>query len=331
MDTEQQVLLNDGFEDEVRRLTDVEGSAFASFSRMYMSIYPPPLRIELKQDWEFWTALTTSVSAVLLASFRTGQAFFLAATTHGNPLFSVLEAVVAVASIEGSLVLFALQDARAKRISMDANTRMMGLAVTLIISSLAGLYQSTGILAAGNTQNAFVSFLNWALVISMGLGATAIAFLGGNILGVQIVRYENAISENDTAYEESHRMYMEKLYQAWADSKENSAIQSRKRTNYRNERLDNERTPRVRSLQRTNERTPRGGTNESRDEIFALMDKYFVETGGSAPGQAQVCRMLAFQRDGSEEGFERFKGYVNKVYHLWTPPQQFELPIQEGA
>lgn len=328
---EEQNLMMDNFQDEALRLASIEAHTFEGFRQTYLFMRPYPVLVQAKMDWEFWTSMTTAVSGVLLAAFRTGQAFYLASSAKGDPLFSIVEAIVSVMAIEGSLVLFALQDARGKRKEIDRNARLFGLAITLIVSALAGLYQSSGILVTGDQTNQFVTSLNWLLVIMMGLGATAIAYLGGDILGVQIVRYESNREENIAKFQQEELDYETKLQAAWAISKENQALQSRKRTNYRNERLDNERTPRVRSLRRTNERTPRGGTNESRDEIFALMDKYFIDTGGSTPGQAQVCRLLAFQRDGSEEGFERFKGYVNKVYHLWTPPQQYELPIQEGA
>lgn len=332
MSLEEQALTDD-FQNEVQRLSQVEARAFEEFRQTFMFMRPYPIKGRAEMDWEFWTALSTSISGVALAAFRTGQAFYLAAAAHSSALFSVIESVVAVVAIEGSLVLFALQDARAKRKSMDRNARVLGLAITLIISALAGLYQSSGILADGGQTNQFVTILNWLLVLLMGVGATAIAFLGGDILGVQIVRYELMRAEIEERFQQDERAYEAELLQAWVTSKENQALQSRKRTNYRNERID-ERTPRVRSSQRTNERTPRtnGSSNGSRDEIFELMDKYFIESNGQVPGQSQVCRLLARQRDGSEAGFERFKGYVHKVYHLWTPPQQYELPIpQEGA
>lgn len=328
--TEEQIVMDD-FQDEIQRLARVEVQAFSEFRGTYEFMHTYPVKGQAVMDWEFQTSLATSISGVALAAFRTGQAFYLASVAHGNALFSIIEATVAVLAIEGSLVLFALQDARAKRKAMDRNARVVGLAITLVISALAGLYQSSGILAAGDQANQFVSGLNWMLVILMGLGATAIAFLGGDILGVQIVRYENMKQEMKELFEKAQADYESQLLSAWMNSKEYQALQSRKRTNYRNERID-ERTPRVRSLQRTNERTPRGGTNEqSRNEIFSLMDKYFIESGGQVPGQSAVCRMLAFQRDGTEQGFERFKGYVNKVYREWEPPQQLELPMQDGA
>lgn len=319
MTEEQEV--PDEFQQEVNRLSQIEAEAYQYFRLTYETIHLAPQPVKAIMDWEFWTSLSTSISGVALAAFRTGQAFYLAASYAGNKVFSWAEAIVAVIAIEGSLVLFALQDARSKRKSMDRNARVFGLAITLVISAVAGLYQSSGILMDGGQ---FVTVLNWMLVLLMGIGATAIAFLGGDILGVQIVRYEEAQKELTVRFQQEQDAYEQGLLLAWEQSKEFAAVNSRKRTNYRNDQTNDQRTP-VRSRpQRTNERTP--ANEQSRIEIFGLMDMMFIETGGTVPGQANVCRRLALARDGSEAGFERYKGYVNKVWKEWTPPQKIELP-----
>ena len=301
-------------------MSDAEIAAFDAFQRTYERMHPYPDAKDSMPSlgWEFAAALATSASSVLLAAFRTGQAFYLAAANTGNPLFATLEAVAAVVAIEGSVVLFAVRRPYEKR-KTSANSTMFGLVIAFIISALAGLYQSVNILS-GDGADIIVMLLNWTLVVMMGLGATIIAWLGGDILGVQIVRLEEARTQANERFARAERSYRGRLLKAWKASNELNAVNERKRTRYktRTNKPANERTNEQFKRSQRTVRSKR--TNERREEIYSIMDRIFSDDGrvGGVSEIAEILARLETDDDGEvSELKNRYKGYVSQVRKDW--------------
>lgn len=289
-------------------VADEEIRAFRAFSKTYEVQHPAPQRDLSNLTWEFWAAMVTSTAAMTLAAFRTASAFLSA--SHGN----YAEAISAVLAIEGSVVLFAIQ--RAKRVNKtDDTSSQWGLWTAFGISMLAGLFQSMNLLS---TDNLFTTGLSWLLVLFMGVGATVIAWLGGDILGVHIVRLENFRTADDVRYENAMRSWRGQQIRAFRSSGEQTAMNERKSVRYGTNRS----RPNEQGSNRSPERSQR--TNgEQRETVLTLLNTYYANTG-QIPGVSDVARKLAEMRNGpdaegkpDDSGFERFKGYVSDVRTEW--------------
>ncbi len=323
MSTPYQEVYQDDFDSQVSQMSKSEIKAFKDFEQVYFIQHLPPVKQTPHLGWEFWTAMGTSCAAVVLAAFRTGQAFYLSAVAKGDPIFSTLEAVSAVFAIEGSVVLFALQRAR-RRNKTDDNSSELGLWVAFGISALAGLFQSVNLIP---TPDVLVSgILNIALVISMGVGATVIAWLGGDILGVNLVRLEFIRKDMNEQFARSVHGYRANLLKAWANSDERTAVHERKVNRYREPVPTNSSNELV---QRTTKREP--GSHElfmnrsrelyppiSQEEIFGMFDAVLSETGQIA-GVNDTARKIAKKRnsDGSDSGWENLKGRISGLRQQW--------------
>lgn len=315
--------------DDFQGMSDQEKFAYQTFNEFYVIKNPEPVLENPKLDWQFYTALITSISAIIGASFRTGQAFYLAAVAKLNPILSFTEALVFIFAIEGGIVMFALQDARNKKKSTD-DTNRYALWVAFGISVLAGLYQSVEILGLG-ADNVLIRLLNGSLVLAMGLGATVIAFLGGDVLGVQMVKLENERTNASERFANSVRTYKGKRLKEWRSSPEFATINERKNVRYKGERTNatNERKP-VRSP-RTN------GANGGgvREEIWAALDAYYLENE-ALPRVVDMARMVSGARYGTPDRYEELKGYVSEVMKNWREenlqrpePAENEITNQE--
>lgn len=96
------------------------------------------------------------------------------------------------------------------------------------------------------------------------------------------------------------------------------------RANAANERSErtNDRSSRRRTNERT-QRTPR--TNELRTVIYELLDERLSLTNEIA-GVSEIAKAIAKKKNGneSEEGYERFKGYVSQVRSEWINKREQE-------
>lgn len=313
----------DDFDLQVSQMSKSEIKAFKDFEQVYLIQHPAPVKQNPHLGWEFYTAMATSCAAVILAAFRTGQAFYISAVAKGDLIFSSLEALSAVFAIEGSVVLFALQ--RARRLNKtDDSSSELGLWVAFGISALAGLFQSVNLIP---NPDPFISgLLSIALVISMGLGATVIAWLGGDILGVNLVRLEFTRREVNEQFAKSVHGYHANLLKAWMNSDERTAVHERKVNRYREPvHLNRSSEP----VQRTLVHEPRSSEqfmNSSselyppitKEEIFGIFDLVLSETGQIA-GVNDTARKVASKRnaDGSDLGWENLKGRISGLRKQW--------------
>lgn len=326
----------DNLEQEIQGLSKKEVFAFKQFENVYRVEHPEPRRPLVQLGLEFWTALTTSISAIILAAFRTGQAFYMAASSGQEQNLAIFEAVSAVFAIEGSVVLFAINRARRLK-KLEDNSSEWGLWIAFIISALAGLFQSSSLLsveAAGSVW--FTNLLKWVLVFAMGLGASVIAFLGGDVLGVQLVRLESSRTVAKEQFIKAMNGWRANLLKVWKESDERLAVMSRKGSHYKEKQVhepmnsqqftnssEGSRTQVQKSSRSPVHRGSRRGSGElnppaTKDEIYAIFDAIYSNEQRIA-GVNDTARELAKRRnpDGSDDGWENVKGRVSGVRKQW--------------
>ena len=168
----------DNLDLQFQQMTNAEISAFNQFRKKHEVLYPPPKKQVPSLGWQFNVSMAVAVAAVILAAFRTAHAFYLAAVVQGSPLFAGIEAFVSVVAIEGAIVGAAVRNAYTKKLTSSVFSEL-GLWLAVLISVLAGLFQSVNIIP-NEEGTPFSNFLNWTLVVFMGLGATVIAALAGD-------------------------------------------------------------------------------------------------------------------------------------------------------
>lgn len=298
----------DELDTQISQMTKSEISAFKDFESVYRAQHPHPVKQKAILGWESWTTLGTAGAAVVLAAFRTAQAFYLAAVAKGVVILSAMEAISAVFAIEGSVILFALQRAREVK-KTDAHSSELGLWVAFIISILAGLYQSINIVL---TPNDTVSLLlSWSLAIAMGVGATLIAWLSGDLLGVYLVRLEFKNSQADEQFTRSMHSYRANMLKEWKSSFEQNAVSVQKSSRYGVNRSHEHSEPSPKEKSSNETRPP-----ITIDEMYKIFDSTLSETGEIA-GVGETARTIMIGRTGSDDGWENLKSRVSGARKKW--------------
>jgi hypothetical protein len=202
----------ENYEEELANLTRHKIVEFQNFQQEYEVKYPPPRLYLSGIGWQFWLSLVVSFAGIALAAFRTAQAFYQAAAFGGSKIFASSEAIVSVLAVEGSLVVFSVLRAYNKKVVSDSSTTF-GRWTAFLISAIAGLGQSLNLMT--NITTDVRGFFDWILVLVLGLGATIIAVLGGDLLGVSMVSYEQARKEATEHYDLSVRSYRAQMFARW--------------------------------------------------------------------------------------------------------------------
>lgn len=326
----------DVLELEFQKMNDAEISAFTQFQRKFAVLYPPPKKENPSLTWEFWSSIVVALSGVSLAAFRTGDAFYQAAVYGGSPLFALSEAIVAVVAIEGVVVLTAVRNAYRSRSNSEING--VALWIALIISGLAGLFQSVGLIET-IADSWLATLLNYSLVIAMGLGATTIAALAGHDLGVRLVVLEQERLEANKRFADANRSYRANLLKQWRASSELGSVDKAKHTRYdrqTNEQVTNERSTHS-STNKPNRPVRLESNNERRDKIYGILDTV-LESHGLIATVSHVAEELAKQdaknpNDLAEisELKNRYKGYVSQVRRKWMTERGVEEKKPDGA
>lgn len=82
-----------------------------------------------------------------------------------------------------------------------------------------------------------------------------------------------------------------------------------------NERRTNERKP------KKHERSERTNSGELRTVIYQLLDEYY-QTNGQVAGVSDLARTISKSANGTEDGYERYKGYISEVRKDWMETRQ---------
>ena len=192
---------------EDQRITDVfaksqqrEEEAWGLFEQRFDKQFPMPESPNVKLmnsiGWQFIMTTLQAVASVVLASMRTAQMFYEAAAgTFWAIQFT--EAGASVLAIELGIVTFSTiksemknraQTVKDLNSALDVSVKLLntGIFAGLIISAIAGL----GVSLKGfgiNTEG-----FKLVLAVTMGLGASVIAWVSGDILGAMLARFGNA-------------------------------------------------------------------------------------------------------------------------------------------
>lgn len=217
-------------------VTDTKIAAYEAFAERYAVENPVPERPN-----QFATNLSlldklklvTTMASVLLAATRTAEQFYIAASMGSGSLLGYVEAALAVAAIEGGLVVFSADRARKKKLSNAKkqdfveeeprffDSTMVAILMMLVISIVAGVGQGVRII-----PNAQVLTTSVAYIIAFSLGALAsiIALLGGHVVGEALadmsIDYERSIQE----YEQDVDEYRSGMDRVWKRSPEYRAV-----------------------------------------------------------------------------------------------------------
>ncbi len=213
--------MNDSIAD-LEQLTEEEIRGFEIYRRKHIALYPPPQKPNpAKQGWEFRAYLIVSIAAVLLASMRTAEQFYRAATFSANPVLGYIEAFLAVFTVETGIVVYAAVIA-ARRKKIAQWVMWVGIVLLASISIVAGLGQSLYL-----TTDIDPNILKWTeymLSLLIGPGASIAALIGGHILGQQIATAAQAYEQMQAEYELEMEQYNERVIRAWLRSVERKIV-----------------------------------------------------------------------------------------------------------
>lgn len=277
--------------------------------QLYLKIYsiktPKPKKKKFF-NWRFVLALVGAVGAVAFSAFRNSGSFFTIAERADLPDWAVWgEAISGVAAVNLLLVSLSLLLSYKKRNVSDFSMKV-GVGIALLIGALAGLSQAF----LGLEMDHWVGGINFCLAIAVGVGVTALEWLGGDMLGVELVRYEEFTKENEQAYQTELRTWESNArhgFGSWLANKERKlSTQTEPQTNVPIVRTTNRQT-------RTNSRT----SNSESGIVRLLEDTYANEQ--RLLGVSELAGMLAnelglIKRDehGTVTNYDELKEFVNQ-------------------
>ncbi len=207
---------------ELEQLTEEEIKGYEIYRKKYMTLYPPPQKPSpSRQGWQFWAYILVSVAAVLLASMRTAEQFYRAATFSANPVLGYIEAFLAVFTVETGIVVYAAVIAvRRKKISQWV--MWVGIVLLAAISIVAGLGQS--LYLSTDIDPSILKYTEYMLSILIGPGASIAALIGGHILGQQISAAAQEYEKSTAEFELEMEQYNDKVIRAWQRSVERKIV-----------------------------------------------------------------------------------------------------------
>jgi hypothetical protein len=307
MDTPEQNKLS---EQDVQRIFNEsaqrEAEAYALFSERYAREFPMPEKAAIKLmnaiGWQFISIVIQSIFAIVLAALRTADMFFDASAGSVVQL-QWAEAISAIGAIELGIVIFATIKSEAENrktqledlksaLNIDVRLLRTGIIACVAISIIAGLgvsFKGFGI---------ELGWFTWIVAIVMGVGASLVAWVSGDILGAMLARWNNAISLANLLYSEELEKREEKKRGMWEAAPERqiarSQLQELKEWQAAN-RFRAERVPRAKKEVPAPEPAPKPKTgtrsNEIRMKIYAHLDKVSFEEQ-RVPGPSELMREL---------------------------------------
>jgi hypothetical protein len=201
---------------ELELVTADEVKAFDIFRNKYRALNPGPAKpTPAKQGWEFKAYFVVSIAAVLLASMRTAEQFYRAATFSANSMLGFVEAFLAVFTVEVGIVVYAAVLASRRR-QVYNWVFWVGLVLLSSISIVAGLGQSLALTT--NPNPVLLRYTQYALSFLIGPGASVAALIGGHILGQSIAEVAQKYEQDQVVYEQELDLYNEKMRRAWQRS-----------------------------------------------------------------------------------------------------------------
>jgi hypothetical protein len=282
--------------DFIAASTDEEISALENFRRKYVVLVPPPIptRVTLMGTigWQFWLIILQAFAAIILASMRTASMFYnVALLGIKNPTIAFVEAVSALIAIEGGIVVYATLRAEIQNRKTDAShsgeehieikaslSRLLaGEILGILISVVAGL----GVSMTGLGLNG--TWFTWILALTIGIGASIIAAVSGDVLGVTLARLANVRDLIAIKFAGDHSAWEDKMFRSWNASEERKIVRGELRNilPVRSSRMN----------QRKN-----GPTNTT--DVAKSIETYLAENSGAnfVPGPSQIAHNLGVSK-----------------------------------
>jgi len=304
-------MTNDNYDLEMDLLTSQEEEDWQRFLKVFSKKNHPPVLPNINLSWRFWLTLIGSVGAIALSAFRTSSQFYIVASQSSQePLFVWGETIAAVGAVNILLVSLATMNAyRTKKVSDFSMT--WGVVIAILISGLAGLGQAF----RGLEITQLTEFFNWALAFAMGAGVTALEYFGGDMIGVELVRYELDKQTNKKTFDEQAHEWAanaRKQFSGWVMRK----------TNKRSE-LHTEQTNKPSSNKQVRHQSSERSTNNSGEQtIRSYLDNAMTNEQRTL-GVSELARLLAanehpeYSNEQIEEFVRRTKGYISQVRKTW--------------
>jgi len=198
---------------------------FSEYLPQHAEVYPRPIKKLPALGWEFWISVFVAVAAIVLAALRTAHTFFLAAqlSTQVYGLengflvnaISLTEAAAAMVAIEGGIVYGAVKRAK-HHAKVNGRVFLVYLGLLVLISMVAGLGQSLSLVVG--LPEAVQVYFSWFMAIILGTGASIVAWLSGEMLGVELVKFEQAQANADATFQRMSTRWLNGARQAWKDA-----------------------------------------------------------------------------------------------------------------
>lgn len=277
---------------------EILDEAFGAWKSFYITTHPIKERpSKATLGWMFWFMAIILCAQILLAALRTADVFYTAAFASSNSQgLAYSEAALAIVAIELGMVAYAMQDAIRNKKTDQITGATTVIIVMLGISITAGLLQSVSIIE--NISPIFLKYLQYAVSISIGVGASYVAWVGGKYLGVQIVLRELEQDNIDEYYQEYLDDYNAGMYRSWTSSKEYKAARSGLQVpTFGQFSVD----------RKSNENLRNAGSQEQRNKILAYVENVFAQDQ-EVPGPTEISQAvncsLSYAHDIKEEWIE---------------------------
>jgi hypothetical protein len=281
-------------------LTSQETEAFEQFRQKYKLMHPVKAKPRASGlDWKFYLVLLVTPMQILLAALRTASIFYKAAELGGNQTLAYIEAGLAIFAVEVALVVYSAVQA-AKRTEVPEGRLTFGIILMVLISVFAGLSQSITLITG--VDKTFLTYLQYGVSFMIGIGASIIAWIGGEVLGEQVALMGIRANQIDEQYRVYLQEYNEGMLNSWANSPERKIARGELVNAVRSvfgptERTNEKRTERP--------RLPNEGQNEVRLKVMEYI-KTVYERDGRIPGPSEISRQLRVS-----------KGYAHQVRYEW--------------
>lgn len=219
--------------DTILQTKENEEIAFNAYRKVYIKQNPLPVKKTVNGiGWQFWISLPVTLAEIVVAALRTADIFYKAALLSGmGDLVAIIEAAAVMLAIEGGLVVYSAIRASniAKGKNLDQlksydNRLFWGILFMVIVSILAGLGQSISLIE--NINQAILTWFQYILSIIIGVGASVIAWIGGEVLGIQIAKVGITREEADKQYNQAMENYADTMRNSWNGSIERRAIRA---------------------------------------------------------------------------------------------------------
>lgn len=213
--------------------SELEEQAFLAFKKKYELMKPPPKRPAALSSKNiglmFWLYMINALAALLLAAMRTTETLYsVAYASSSNPIFASIEAGLAVFAVEGGLVVLAasraIQQIRKHGAQISGTARVVAILVMILISIFAGLTQS--ISSVTGISEELVMYLEYGLMIVLGVGVTIIAYIAGEIVGMQVIEVGTKHEAQLAEFRQEADDYQNSLLASWRSSPEKKSLKS---------------------------------------------------------------------------------------------------------